>query len=412
MRNRRGATTAKGTIHLEHLTALNENLHALVIFRNLLRDDVLGKLPALLTLSGKGMPEKLNAYSDFASSLFREGGNLTDCVWRRIASDENFFIVRHTRKEAFDSALEECLASELKTLREIALLTGREIKEAIGYSGYLPEWKTRAADFAADYETLLRSVATRGYGAFVDYAMFSVVNAQIAPVRCPDQVRLTDLKGYERERRAVIDNTLALLSGKPAANALLYGDAGTGKSSTIKAVVNEYAGEGLRLIEIRKSQLMDIPVVVSSLKGNPLKFILFIDDLSFAQNCEEIGALKAILEGAASARTANVVIYATSNRRHIVNEKFSDRGDDEIHRNETIQEQVSLSQRFGLAVSFLKPDKAQYLSIVRALAQQYGVINIEELDLRAERYAIERGGRSPRVARQFVESLKSMEPET
>ena len=119
----------------------------------------------------------------------------------------------------------------------------------------------------------------------------------------------------------------------------------------------------------------------------------------------EVGLLKAILEGTVSARTKNVVIYATSNRRHIVNERFSDRGDDEIHRSETIQEQISLSQRFGLAVSFMRPDRAQYLLIVRELALQYGVNDLEALDLQAERYAIERGGRSPRVARQFVESL-------
>jgi predicted AAA+ superfamily ATPase len=392
--------------------ALNEKLHSLVIFRNLLLDETLGKLPALLAQSGKSMTEKLTAYSSFASSLFREGGNLTDCVWNRIASDENFYVLKRARKEAVDPILEECLANELAILREISLLTGREVKNAIGYPEYLPEWKTQEVDFAADYERLLQNMPVSGYGMFAAHTMFSIVNAEIVPVRCPDPVRLTDLKGYERERKAVIDNTRALLCGKPAANALLYGDAGTGKSSTIKAVVNEYAAEGLRLIEIRKSQLMDIPAVVSSLKGNPLKFILFIDDLSFAQDSSEVGALKAILEGAASARTANVVIYASSNRRHIVSEKFSDRGDDEIHRNETIQEQVSLSQRFGLAVSFLKPDRAHYLEIVRALAQQYGVRDISDLDLKAERCAIERGGRSPRVAKQFVEALKSMEEES
>jgi predicted AAA+ superfamily ATPase len=244
-----------------------------------------------------------------------------------------------------------------------------------------------------------------GYGVFLKHHMFSVADGWVAPVHSPDPVRLSDLKGYARERAAVVENTKALLEGKPAANALLYGDAGTGKSSTIKALVNECAGEGLRLIEFRKNQLSEIPAVAERLRGNPLKFILFIDDLSFSEDNGEVGALKAILEGTVSARTKNVVIYATSNRRHIVSERFSDRGDDEIHRNETIQEQVSLSQRFGLAVNFMKPDRAQYLSIVRELALQYGVNDLETLDLLAERYAIERGGRSPRVARQFVEAL-------
>ena len=390
---------------MEYLEALNLKLQTLTIFRELLRDEVLGRLPALFTLSGVGMAERLAAYADFASSLFQEGENLADCVWDRIVSGETPCVLRCARGEAVSPELAQCLENELKILEELSQLTARAVKDAIGYDGYLPEWKTHPADFVGDYARFLRNIATSGYGVFLKHHMFAVADGGIAPVYCPDPVRLTDLKGYERERKAVVDNTRALLDGKPAANALLYGDAGTGKSSTIKAVANEYTGEGLRLIEFRKNQLSEIPAVAERLRENPLKFILFIDDLSFAEDCGEVGALKAILEGTVSARTKNVVVYATSNRRHIVGERFSDRGDDEIHRSETIEEQVSLSQRFGLAVSFFKPDRAQYLSIVRELALQYGVCDIGELDLRAERYAIERGGRSPRVARQFVESL-------
>jgi predicted AAA+ superfamily ATPase len=238
--------------------------------------------------------------------------------------------------------------------------------------------------------------------------MFCVTDRQIVPVKSPDTVRLSDLKGYEAERQAVIDNTVALLNGKPAANALLYGDAGTGKSSTVKAVVNEFAGRGLRLVEIRKNQLMQIPAVIESLHQNPLKFILFIDDLSFARSNEEIGALKAVLEGSAAAKSSNIVLYATSNRRHLIHETFSERGDDDIHRNETMQEQLSLSDRFGLSVNFFKPDKEKYLAIVNALAKQYGVSEAADLDLNAERYALERGGRSPRADRQFIEYLMSL----
>ena len=390
---------------MEHLEALNYKLKTLVIFRKLLQDEVLGRLPALLDLSGKGMAERLTAYSGFVSSLFQEGENLTGCVWERIVSDENPYVLRCARWEAVSPELAECLENELWILEEVSQLSARSIRDAVGYEGYLPEWKTHPADFVGGYARFLNNIATAGYGVFLKHHMFAVADGGIVPVHCPDPVRLSDLKGYGRERMAVIENTRALLEGKPAANALLYGDAGTGKSSTIKAVVNEYAGAGLRLIEFRKNQLPDIPAIAESLRGNPLKFILFIDDLSFAEDRGEVGLLKAILEGTVSARTKNVVIYATSNRRHIVNERFSDRGDDEIHRSETIQEQISLSQRFGLAVSFMRPDRAQYLLIVRELALQYGVNDLEALDLQAERYAIERGGRSPRVARQFVESL-------
>jgi predicted AAA+ superfamily ATPase len=392
---------------LEHLEALSYKLRSLVIFRGLLGDEALGRLPALLSPSGMGLAEKLEAYAGFAASLFREGEDLTGYVWDRIASDENLYVLKCARGEADGAELKRCLMSELAILQEAAALPAREVRHAVGYDGYLPEWKNHPADFAADYQELIRNSSTSGYGAFRKHRMFTVADGCLLPVETPDPVKLSDLKGYERERKAVVDNTLALLRGLPAANVLLYGDAGTGKSSTIKAVVNEYAGEGLRLIEIRKDQLWEIPRVAEKLKDNPLKFILFIDDLSFPKDSGEVGALKAVLEGTVSARTQNVAVCATSNRRHIVNERFSDRGDDEIHRNETIQEQVSLSQRFGLSVSFLKPDKAQYLAIVRELAAQYDVQNIEEMDLKAERYAIERGGRSPRVAKQFVEALMS-----
>ncbi len=394
---------------MDHMEDLNLKLHSLVIFRNLLADDVLCCLPAVLSMGSKNMVERIASYSGFVSRLFQENENLTDYIWEKISSDQNVYVMKCARKEAADSVLEQCLVNDLKILEEISQLTGSEMKKAISYEGYLPEWKNRPADFIGDYESMLLHVSTLGYGMFSRYHMFSIRNAEITPVTSPDPVRLSDLFGYDRERKSIIDNTKALLNGKPAANTLLYGDAGTGKSSTVKAVANECSSLGLRLIEIRKNQLLEIPAVVESLHQNPLKFILFIDDLSFAKNHEEIGVLKAILEGTVSARAANVVIYATSNRRHLISEKFSDRSNDEIHANETIQEQVSLSDRFGLSVKFIKPDKEQFLSIVYELASLYGIADTYDLELRAERYAIERGGRSPRIARQFAEYLKRIE---
>lgn len=394
---------------MSRLDELNLKMHALAVFRNLLDDEVLGKLLPLLSGEGKSTAERISDYARFASSLFREGEDLGGIILVRVLSDENPYVTRFARGEAIGPALEACLASELQTLEELSRLSAREVREAIGYGGYLPEWTNGARDFSSAYRSMLSGLSATGYGVFARHVMFSICGGQIAPVGTPDAVRLSDLKGYDRERQAVIENTVALLEGKPAANALLYGDAGTGKSSTIKAVVNEFASRGLRLIEIRKNQLMEIPRVIESLKNNPLKFILFIDDLSFSAGSEEVSALKAILEGTVSARTKRVVIYATSNRRHIVSERFSDRGDDDIHLNETIQEQVSLSQRFGLNVAFLKPDRARYLDIVRGLARDYRISEPPDLEAASERYAIERGGRSPRVARQFVERLKRME---
>ena len=163
------------------------------------------------------------------------------------------------------------------------------------------------------------------------------------------------------------------------------------------------------MIEVRKGDLLEIPKLIEELANNPLKFILFIDDLSFAKNNEEIGALKAILEGSVTAKTSNVVIYATSNRRHLVQESFSEREGDDIHRNETIQEQISLSDRFGLSICFSKPGKKEYLDIIHGLLEEYEVKDIENIDMLAEQHAMSRGGRSGRTARQFVEYLKSIE---
>lgn len=171
-------------------------------------------------------------------------------------------------------------------------------------------------------------------------------------------------------------------------------------------MVNELWEKGLRILEVRKEQLHAIPAILDELNTNPLKFILFIDDLSFQKDDDNFSALKAILEGSVSARSRNVVIYATSNRRHLVKESFSSRDGDDVHRNDTMQEILSLSERFGIQITFQKPTRQVYLHIVRRLAEDQGLtIAGEELDMLAERYALNRGGRSARAARQFVDGL-------
>jgi len=199
-----------------------------------------------------------------------------------------------------------------------------------------------------------------------------------------------------------------LLSGKPAVNVLLYGDAGTGKSSSVKAIANEFAADGLRLVEVKKNQLYQIPALLDSLAQNPLKFILFIDDLSFSANDDNFAALKAILEGSVGGRSQNVVVYATSNRRHLIKETLSDRSGDDIHEADTRQELMSLSARFGLTVTFQRPDKVRFEEILLDLAKQYGVqMPSDQLFIKGEAFAIRAGGRSPRVARQFIELLSA-----
>jgi len=391
------------------LEELNLKLHSLVIFRGLLEDEGINLLSRLLESAGLPLLSRTDAYAAFAARLFGEGPDFTAYLWDRTAALENPY-VKLRAEGRDDAALRRCAEDELRFLTELSGFAGERAQRALGLSG-LPVWENTPMDFVAAYEARMADIGRTGYGVYAKHNMFLVKDGSLRPVVFPDPVRLCDLKGYERERGQVVENTLALLRGRPAANALLYGDAGTGKSSTVKAVVNEYAGEGLRLAEIRKDQILEIPAVAEQLSRNPLKFILFLDDLSFTGQTEEAGVLKAILEGSASAKAQNIAVYATSNRRHLIGERFSDRGDDDIHRNETMEEQASLSERFGLRVNFGKPDKAQYLRIVEGILEDRGIrMGQEERALRAERYALEHGGRSPRVARQFAEHLMSKAP--
>ncbi len=381
------------------------SLCSLVIFRRLLNDDVFAKLSALLRADDLSVSEQVSCYADFTAALFAHGTNLTDYVLMRIIEDDNIYVQKRAQKQPVDHTLEVCLKNELAVLQAVAQLKSADIRAHIRFDGFLPDWRNGDLDFAEAYMRHMDGIATQGHGIYAKHYMLRVKNGEIVPVTCPDPIRLADLKGYERQKKAVIGNTLALLNGNPAANALLYGDAGTGKSSTVKAIVNENHGQGLRLIEIGKQQFGEIPTIVETLSQSPLKFILFIDDLSFTQQNDDFNALKAVLEGSVSAKATNIAIYATSNRRHMVKELFSDREGDDIHRNETIQELCSLSHRFGLTVGFFKPDKKVYLDIVHALKDDYGIeMDDALLDLEAERFAS--AGRSPRIARQFIDSLR------
>ena len=187
---------------------------------------------------------------------------------------------------------------------------------------------------------------------------------------------------------------------------MLYGDKGTGKSSTVKAIANQFRNQGLRIVEMPKERLVDFPILVDKIAALPMKFIIFIDDLSFQKQDQSYTSLKAVLEGGLASRPENTLIYATSNRRHLVKESFADRDTDDVNRRDNMEETLSLSDRFGLSVCFSVPAKDQYLEIVFELARKNGIkLSDEELELKAEKFALSRGGRSPRCAKQFVESL-------
>jgi uncharacterized protein len=390
-------------------SGMRDAMRSIVALRGVLDDAVMRRLCALLDALSGQQPEMINAYADFAHALFAHTEDWSEYLLGLALEDVNAFVLRRANGQPTGNALESSARSDLKTLQALSKLDASRVKLRIGYEGFLPEWRTRDIDFEAEYEERMQALPVRGYGIYAKHRMFSLSGESIVPVRRPDDIRLNDLIGYERQRSAIVRNTLALLSGRPANSALLYGDAGTGKSSTVKAVVNEYRECGLRLVEVKKSQAASIPSVMETLSEMPLKFIIFIDDLSFTGEGDDYYAVKAVLEGSASAKAVNTVVYATSNRRHLVRELFSDRGGDDVNVGETLQEMCSLSDRFGLTVGFFKPNRDQYLAIVRELAARHGIrMDEKELEEQAERFALS-GGRSPRAAQQFITCILNME---
>ena len=385
---------------------LNIQLHSLAIFRSLLDDPVISKLCTYLEQTETA--KAVSAYADFVAALYRtEKRTLAGYIQSITCQDENAYIRMIGRGEAPWPEMEASVWAELQVLQSVADLTPETLRQGLDWDGYLPGFAVKRINLAETYRERCRNIGRYGYGIYAKYHMFYVnPENRIVPVRNPDGTRLSSLVDYEREQKIILDNTVALLEGRPAANILLTGDAGTGKSSTVKAVVNELHDRGLRILEVRKEQLHEIPAVLDELSSNPLKFILFIDDLSFQKDDDNFSALKAILEGSVSAKSRNVVIYATSNRRHLVKETFSDRDGDDIHRNDTMQEIISLSERFGIQITFQKPNMKTYLDIVRHLADERGLTyDPVKLELEAERFALGRGGRSARAATQFVDSL-------
>ena len=390
------------------LNELHIRLNSLAIFRALLRDPVVSALLDYLNSREKATSEAVSKYAAFVSALYgTEKRTLAGYIQHIVNNDENAYIRMIGRGAQPWPEMETQVEQELQILQAVADLTPEALREGLNWGGYLPVFATKQLNLVDSYHERCANIHRFGYGIYAKHIMFFIgENNRIVPVINPDQTRLSSLIDYKREQQIILDNTVALLEGKPAANILLTGDAGTGKSSTVKAVVNELHDRGLRILEVRKEQLHAIPAILDELNTNPLKFILFIDDLSFQKDDDNFSALKAILEGSVSAKSRNVVIYATSNRRHLVKESFSGRDGDDVHRNDTMQEIISLSERFGIQVTFQKPNKETYLGIVRHLAQEKGVtMDASELDMLAERFALGRGGRSARAATQFIDGL-------
>jgi len=408
---------------LNNLSTINLRLNALTVYRTLLQDETIARFARVLNAAQSGsIVLFMENYGAFLQRLSQETGSFDFAahIERLIRFDNNAFTRAAARGESSASyqALRKAALNDLETVRAVAGIKPEVLKTAVlsgddnpdaSLVSCLPEYSVEANLFQNGSEEALQELESfhrkNGYGVFAQFGAFRWDHALVG-IPHPDPVRLTDLKSYEYERGLVAANTLDFVEGRGGGNMLLYGDRGTGKSSTIKALSNEYRERGLRIVEVTKDAIPQFPAIMERLREVPLRFILFLDDLSFSTDDAAFSALKSVLEGGVVVRPENCRIYATSNRRHLVKETFSERSVDldDVHAGDTKQEKLSLYDRFDQTVNFFAPDQAQFLAIVRAIALEKSMqVRPEELDRGAVQWAIRAGGRSPRAAKQFVE---------
>jgi predicted AAA+ superfamily ATPase len=408
--------------------------------RGVLNSPVVQDLLALLEVLEEERPDAgavARVFGRLWEGLALEEERLLPDAWQsylvgRVLDDENPFSLGAERGGINKSVLEQT-RRDLGTLRELfaldaAVLLGRVESAVPALAGIWVPWTdvepaeesprrtiafklSAAQDWGACAELLAGHFARHGAGSFGRHRAFLWREGRLLAVFRPDPVSLAELVAYEREREPLIRNTERFLAGLPAHHALLYGLPGTGKSSTVKAIMNEYAHQGLRLVEVKKENLGELQEVLEVLGRRGRRFVLFIDDLSFEEREVEYKALKALLEGSVEEPPENVRIYATSNRRNLIRETFSERessADDDVHARDTMQEKLSLAARFGLRLTFPSPDQARYLEIVAGLAGERG-LTVSAVDLRERALLWDRwhAGRSGRTARQFVDELEA-----
>ena len=442
-------------------------LDSMTVYRGILDDKLVRKLHNLLNYTNNeynSIEKVISLYSDFCFTLIRSGFySFKEYIIQSILLDENSFsyIAQVQRYEDITPLLKNAVGNDLRKLQLLCEISPTKLKEfaksllnsskfeihvienlaewevasekpdpgRAGFEVRSAEWEkstfTRmlkvfysSADWGGCVEALVKFHNSLGCGIFARYRAFvweaSGNSCRFKGIDSMDPIKLSQLIGYEVERAEVIENTIQFLKGSPANNVLLYGDRGTGKSSTVKAILNEYFESGLRIIEVPKALLIDFPKIVKNLKNRNQKFIIFVDDLAFEDNEDSYTALKAVLEGGLENKPGNVLVYATSNRRHLIKEKFSDRfglqshnKDEEVHAYDTIQEKLSLADRFGITVVFSSPDKERYLKIVEGIAENRGLkVDKEYLHSEALKWELWYNGRSPRTARQFVDWLE------
>lgn len=354
-----------------------------------------------------GKENSVNAYTMLCKTLLLKDKTLSEYIHDTLIFSEQPMIEKYLKNK--NPLILKAIEYDVERLKDMSSLSSEDIKKYLTHTfnrdfSALPDYESGSFPYNASY--FINYCRENGSGLFAKYKAFSYSKNQLIPIENHDPIRLSDLKRYEVQRKQIVDNTICFINDKPANNALLYGDRGTGKSSTIKALLNEYPT--LRMIQIDKKQIGDIFDIYGRLKNIPLHFIIFIDDLCFNEDDEDFFILKQALDGSLNAKPANVLIYATTNRRHLIKETNANRVENYVHKSDAVDDNMSLSERFGLFVTFSTPNKDQFLDIAMKIAADRG-INVDEDAFAAgiERFAIRRGGRSPRIAKQYVEMLES-----
>jgi predicted AAA+ superfamily ATPase len=364
-----------------------------------------------------------------------------------LMTNENSFTLTCERAEAREGSVNHFAKNDLRVFRRLFHYDFAPIERDLGIDCFttlthyraVPKKERRYNKNASDqiqrlsallaaaededgmFEAVTGYYRTYGVGIFSFNRAFRIRSAPegeavFCPINNVDGILLRDLVGYELQKRQLRDNTEAFIRGLPANNVLLYGDSGTGKSSSVKALINEYYDRGLRMIEIYRHQFRDLAGVIARIKNRNYRYIILIDDLSFEEDESEYKFLKAVIEGGVETRPDNVLIYATSNRRHLIRETWSDKADmehdGELHRSDTVEEKLSLSTRFGVQINYSDPDREQFLKIVAELARRQGLeIDAEDLRAEANRWELRHGGLSGRTAQQLINNLAGRLPE-
>lgn len=426
------------TIPIASIQKLQRQAASLLIYQSVLNNSVgqafLSLLQALLYGDQDGI-NCLYAYGNWFKSLADCQQSWQDYLVTQILIDQNPFSqqVQLVGLAKVTPALVAAAQQDLQTLQSLYKCTGEQLSNWVQIAGKLPVaptfWNVESFDNCAAEEKLIREKLREknwadtlevlgtyyqqsGTGLFAQYRALRWQSGQLIGIIHPDLIKINQLTGYESQKEALVKNTEFLLAGYSALHVLLYGSRGTGKSSLVKGLLNQYSHRGLRLIEVSKSDLKDLAIIVERLRNVSQKFIIFVDDLSFEEDDDAFKALKVVLEGSVTARSQNVVVYATSNRRHLIREFFEDRPrpreGDEVHAWDTVQEKLSFSDRFGLTLTFEPANQDTYLKIVRHLALQAKItLTEEDLDYRALQWATRHNGRSGRTARQFIDFLQA-----